>query len=179
MSASFLAAMETRAEDQMAFEKARKYEEEYGEPWPDEETWPEDRDGALRVECDECGAYRNTDLDDFAGYCVFRSKVCAWYCYDCWQDHADTCRNPECPFAQCGHCQVCGEDREELSEKWEAIRCACDAERRTMNLTLLKEFPMCCECKKRICKDCRVENEFIEDEIVSCEHQVNNQRQAR
>jgi hypothetical protein len=98
---------------------------------------------------------------------------------NCWQDHADTCRNPECPFAQCGHCQVCGEDREELSEKWEAIRCACDAERRTMNLTLLKEFPMCCECKKRICKDCRVENEFIEDEIVSCEHQVNNQRQAR
>jgi hypothetical protein len=37
MSASFLDAMITRAEDQMAFEKARKYEEEYGEPWPDEE----------------------------------------------------------------------------------------------------------------------------------------------
>ena len=91
------------SDDESNGEKARKYKEECGEPWPDEE----DRD-CEHVECGECGAYRNTDLDDFAGYCVFKGRVSTYYCEDCWQDHADTCRNPECPFALCGHCQVCG-----------------------------------------------------------------------
>ena len=74
--------------------KEEKYEEDDGEPWPDEE----DRE-CNHVECDECGAYRNTDLDDFAGFCVFKGVIRTWYCQDCWEVHADTCRNPECPYA--------------------------------------------------------------------------------
>ena len=136
--------------------KAQKYEEEYGEPWPDEE----DKE-FYHVECDECGAYRNTDLDDFAGFCVFKGRVRAYYRQDCWEVHADTCRNPECPYARCGHCQVCMSYCEELEEKWLEIESECDAEGRTMNRTLLEKFPMCCECERRICKGCRVKDDLI------------------
>ena len=136
--------------------EAQKYEEDYGEPWPDEE----DRE-CNHVECDECGAYRNTDLDDFAGFCVFKGVIRTWYCQDCWEVHADTCRNPECPYARCGHCQVCMSYCEELEEKWLEIESECDAEWRTMNRTLLEKFPMCCECERRICKGCRVKDDLI------------------
>lgn len=104
MSSTFLAAMNTRAADVEEKEreeyqnstvkyrrslthdeKVRMFKLLYGEPWPDEE----DREPFVHVECDVCGAYRNTDLDDFSGQivCGSHGNSMMFFCEECWEDY--------------------------------------------------------------------------------------------
>ena len=67
-------------------EKARMFKLVYREPWPDEE----DRDDPyhdIYVECDVCGAYRNTDNDDFLGHIASDRIGEMWFCEECWQSY--------------------------------------------------------------------------------------------